>query len=407
MITVSFCFPHHASRQVELRTVSGHRGSPATATVGFQHHASRQTEWRSTRGHAGSPLTATLSLSAPPITTELRLQYLRAGNSVTAKIALGHPPVRTELRSTCDGAGSSVTTIFAFSYPPKQTELRSIHAQAGCPVTARFAFPRLPTQTVTLQWETDRKTYTTAKIRFRNDYRSLVTTSIGYCYDWKTIVMGAAVRYQHRSLVQTGWRIIAKNLETGESLNLGLIDTENLALEDVFLPDGDYEISVLTSSLFWKDCLDRTVRTISVRPGESPSPLPFIYNLRSSIGEGMTTIRWSASYSEVTDCVFGVWFSSDSPVDTSRPSDTTVWYSNTLTEYQTSFHQNAPAYIAVAPIRTGNQSEIGVVKELYLDWSGIPPFAPDDVVLFDKPLPAIDPTIATKHADDPNLSLWV
>jgi len=78
-----------------------------------------------------------------------------------------------------------------------------------------------------------------------------------------------------------------------------------------------------------------------------------------------------------------------------------------LTEYQTSFHQNAPAYVAVVPIRNGNQAEIGVVKELSLDWSNIPPFAPDDVILFDKPLPATDPAIAIRHADDPNLSLWV
>jgi hypothetical protein len=163
---------------------------------------------------------------------------------------------------------------------------------------------------------------------------------------------------------------------------------------------------VLTSSLFWKDCFDRTIRTISVRPNVTVSPLPLVYNLRSSIGEGMTTIRWSANHSEVADCVFGVWYSPDSPVDVSRPPDTTVWYSNTMTEYQTSFQQNTPAYVAVAPIRTGNQSEIGIVKELYLDWSNTPPRAPDDVMLLNKPLPAIDPEITESRAEEPNVTLW-
>jgi len=145
---------------------------------------------------------------------------------------------------------------------------------------------------------------------------------------------------------------------------------------------------------------------ISVRPNVTVSPLPLVYNLRSSIGEGVTTIRWSANPSEVADCVFGIWYSPDSPVDVSHPPDNTVWYSNTMTEYQTSFQQNAPAWIAIAPIRTGDQSEIGIVKELYLDWNNTRPRAPDDVMLLNKPLPAIDTEIAESHNDEPNMSLW-
>ena len=97
---------------------------------------------------------------------------------------------------------------------------------------------------------------------------------------------------------------------------------------------------------------------------------------------------------------------SDSPVDVSRPPDNTVWYSNTMTEYQTSFQQNALAWIAVAPIRTGDQSEIGIVKELYLDWKNTPPRAPDDVMLLNAPLSAIDTEIVASRSDEPNLSLW-
>jgi hypothetical protein len=211
-----------------------------------------------------------------------------------------------------------------------------------------------------------------------------------------------------QSFVRPGWRVSARNIATDELHDLGFIDADSTerSLNNILLPDGEYEISVLTSSLFWKDCFDRTIRTISIWPGVAVSPLPLVYNLRSSIGEGMTTIRWSANPSEVADCVFGVWYAPDSPVDVSRPPDNTIWYSNTMTEYQTSFLQNAPAYVAVAPIRTGNQTETGIVRELYLDWSNTPPRAPDDVMLLDKPLPAIDPEITGSRNEEPNVSLW-
>jgi hypothetical protein len=256
-----------------------------------------------------------------------------------------------------------------------------------------FVFPKLPTQTATLKWKSERKTYATETIRFRNNYNNLVTSSIGYRYDWKTIVIGAALRYQHRSMVPAGWRIVAKNIETGESFDIGFIDTENPVLEDVFLPDGDYEISVLTSSLFWRDCLDRTVRTISVRPGEEVTPLPTIYNLRSAVMNGVTTIRWSANRSELDDCVFGVWYDSQSPVNAIQPPDVTVVYYVSKTEYAASFHQNAPAWVAIAAIRTGDEPEIGKVHELYLDWSNVPPRRPDDVVILNAPFPVIDAAI--------------
>ena len=168
----------------------------------------------------------------------------------------------------------------------------------------------------------------------------------------------------------------------------------------VAFPDADH--CSLTTDPSYLCTLHLTLR----RKQSSFPPLPLVYNLRSSVGEGVTTIRWSANPSEVADCVFGVWYAPDSPVDVTRPPDTTVWYSNTMTEYQTSFQQNVPAYVAVAPIRTGNQTELGIVKELYLDWNNTPPRAPDDVMLLNIPLPAIDPTITERSTEDANVSLW-
>ena len=405
MVTVIFSFPHHVSRQMELRSNRVHTGSPKTAMVPLPHPVSRQGELRSIRSHVGNPVTVTLSLSYPPTRTELRSAFVHAGNPVTATVAFQRPSVRTELRSASASAGNAVTTAFAFPYPPKRAEWRSIHAQAGNIVTTKLLFPKLPTQTTSLKWKAERQVYTTATIHLRNDYHNLVTASIGYCYDWKMVV-GTALRYCHRSLVKPGWKIVAKNIETGESFDLGFIEADNPILEDVFLPDGDYEISVLTSSLFWKDCLDRTVRTISIRPDSEVTPLPTIYNLRSAVLNGVTTIRWSANHSETTDCVFGVWYSSDSPVDTNRPPDATIGYYSSQTEYVTIFYQNAPAFVAVAAIRRGDEPAIGNVHELPLDWSDVPPRRPDDVVLLDQPLAAVDATIEKRGENDPFWTMW-
>ena len=212
---------------------------------------------------------------------------------------------------------------------------------------------------------------------------------------------------RRQSLVRPGWKIFARNLLSEEVTELGFIDAgrEDRLLSDLFLPDGEYEISVLTSSLFWKEAADLNVRTIVVGPDMEISPLPTIYNLRSSVQNGTTIIQWSASKSEVENCLFGVWCGSDSPVDTDRPPDATVWYSSLMMEYQTSFSQNAPAYAAVAAIRPGNESEKGKVHQLYLDWSNTPPRAPDDIMVLPEALPAFDPEITERTLEQEDLAL--
>ncbi|MDR0328454.1 MAG: hypothetical protein LBI05_09190 [Planctomycetaceae bacterium] len=188
-----------------------------------------------------------------------------------------------------------------------------------------------------------------------------------------------------QAFVKPGWRIVAKNILTSEILDLGFIDaaSEKHSLENIDLPIGDYEISVLASSLFWKDASDFEVRLLSLRSGEEVTSLPTIYNLRSSVSQGETTIYWSANHCDLDDCVFGVWYSSSSPVSTDGPPSETVWYFSEMTEYQVSFGQVAPCYAAVAAIRPGDNPEIGKIHELFLDWSMMPPRAPDDVIVID------------------------
>ncbi len=77
-----------------------------------------------------------------------------------------------------------------------------------------------------------------------------------------------------------------------------------------------------------------------------------------------------------------------------------------MTEYQTTFEQHAPAWVAVAAIKPGNEMEKGKIHELYLDWSNTPPRAPDDVLVLNTPLIAFDAEIETRHEDDPFTTLW-
>ena len=138
---------------------------------------------------------------------------------------------------------------------------------------------------------------------------------------------------------------------------------------------------MLTSSLFWKDASDFEPRFLAVRPDEEVSAFPTIHNLRASVSQGVTTIYWSASRSDIDDCMFGVWYGATSPVSTDGPPSQTFWYFSEMTEYQTSFKQSAPCYVAVAAMRPGDEPEIGKVHELFLDWKSAPPRPPDDVTV--------------------------
>ncbi len=90
--------------------------------------------------------------------------------------------------------------------------------------------------------------------------------------------------------------------------------------------------------------------------------LPMIYHLRNVIQIGTTLVQWSATQSNVTDCTFGVWYGAESPVETNRTPDTTVWYSGSMSEYSTTFSQREPCYVAIAAI---NETETGFQAILF------------------------------------------
>jgi hypothetical protein len=75
-------------------------------------------------------------------------------------------------------------------------------------------------------------------------------------------------------------------------------------------------------------------------------------------------------------------------------------------EYRTTFYQNAPVYLALAAMRTGNKPENGNIHELYLDWNASPPHAPNDIIVLNPPLPALDQNREIIKQEYPNLTLW-
>ena len=217
-----------------------------------------------------------------------------------------------------------------------------------------------------------------------------------------------AIPIHRQSLVCPGWSILARNINTENVRQLGFIhaDSHDRSLADIDLPDGEYEIFVRTSSHYWLDAFDHRIRTVVIGEEEEIVPLPSIYNLRSVVQNGVRIIQWSAGRSEALDCLFGVWYSSESPVDTDRPPDATIWYSAAMTEYQTSFDQNAPAFVAVAAIQPGNESRRGKFHELHLHWDTTIPGAPDDVIVLAEPLPVFDTTMNERSVHNENATIW-
>jgi hypothetical protein len=253
----------------------------------------------------------------------------------------------------------------------------------------------------------DAKEYKSTQLKFQYDYKNYIGTKLLFTFDWIKRVE-TKWSWKQSVLVRAGWKIMARDTATSKIYELGFIDAENPEhlLTNVELPESDYEIFVLTSSLFWKNCQDRNIRMLSTRNGKEFSAFPNIYHLRSSISQGMTVIEWSASQCDADDYLFGIWYSSEMPVDITRLPDTTITYVSSQTEYRTTFYQNAPVYLALAAMRTGNKPENGNIHELYLDWNTSPPRAPNDIIVLNPPLPALDPNREIIKQEYPNLTLW-
>jgi hypothetical protein len=193
----------------------------------------------------------------------------------------------------------------------------------------------------------------------------------------------AAVPSSRQAFVQAGWRILIRNTETDEQRDLGFIafDAVDKSIRDVDLPDGDYEITLLYASLFWKDAIDRVVRNVTIRSGEEPVlGLPPVLNLTSEVNDGITTISWSSHTGDYENCEFGLWFAETPPVVTFREPDQRVTYTAFNADYSVKITQVMPLWCVVMAVK-GNMR--GPASEIYLTWSHDLPRRPDDQIAFD------------------------
>ena len=210
--------------------------------------------------------------------------------------------------------------------------------------------------------------------------------------EWKAAIAGrfdafdiytAAVPIHKQAFVKPGWRILIRNTETNEQRDLGFIehDVIDKSINDVDLADGDYEITLLHSSLFWKEARDRVVRNVTIRSGEEPVlGLPPVLNLTSQVSDGITTISWSSNSGDYHDCEFGIWFAETPPVVTFREPDQRVIYSAFDVDYSVKIMQAYPLWCVVMAIKGSMR---GPATEVYLEWSSDSPRRPDDQMAFD------------------------
>jgi len=210
--------------------------------------------------------------------------------------------------------------------------------------------------------------------------------------EWKAQIAGrfdafeiytVAVPIHKQAFVQPGRRVLIRNTETDEQRDLGFIafDATERAINDVDLPDGDYEITLLYSSLFWNDARDRVVRNVSIRSNEDPVlGLPPVLNLMSEVSDGITTISWSSNSGDYENCEFGLWFAETPPVVTFREPDQRMAYTAFDVDYSVRITQAYPLWCVVMAVK-GNMR--GPANEIYLEWSSASPRRPDDQMAFD------------------------
>jgi len=192
----------------------------------------------------------------------------------------------------------------------------------------------------------------------------------------------SALPIHKQSFVKPGWRILLRNVETNVQRDLGFIefDAAEKTISDVDIPDGDYEITLLYSSLFWQNAVDRVVRNVTIKSGEDPSlGLPPVLNLRSEIENGITRILWD-SETGFDDCTFGLWFAESPPVVVMREPDQIVAYMASELEYRVNTTQTQPMWCVVMATK-GNMR--GPASEIFLPWSNDRPHRPDDQMAFD------------------------
>jgi hypothetical protein len=230
----------------------------------------------------------------------------------------------------------------------------------------RFNINRYQEQKLLLNWNSIQNSLATQTIHWDSNKKEFATIPLS-----------------HQSLVRSGWRVVARNIANNEQKELGFIDTDapTRSLTNIKLPNGDYEIKVLTSSNFWQDTQSKNIYNIILQDNKELQPQPTIYNLRSSIIQGTTKIEWSSTKATANDYKFACWYSPETPVDTTRPPDPTIQYNPTKTEYETKIKQTKPTNLAITTIQTNKPQEQKNIQYLTLNWNNTKPETPNDIII--------------------------
>ncbi|MCL2639655.1 MAG: hypothetical protein FWD53_02305 [Phycisphaerales bacterium] len=183
---------------------------------------------------------------------------------------------------------------------------------------------------------------------------------------------------RHHVFLREGWSIYARNTQTNQRDCLGFIPAapplQPRQLTDVPLADGVHEIEIVASHAFWDSARARQRLTLITGEAVPVLGLPAIQNLRHEITHFATVIHWSvAADATASGLQFGVWFSSTSPVDTTRDPDQLIPLSSGMGNYQITRFQTASEYVAIAVL---GASDRGPIAELSLPWETTPPASP-------------------------------
>jgi hypothetical protein len=422
-IIAAFPFPMGTKRRAAYRFSSRHDGTETIAAFPFPAYAAKVSSYRLSSRHDGTETITVAAFPFPyvntkpiiaafpfPMGTKRRAAYRLSnqydGTETIAVAAFPFPMIskwNAAYRFSRDEAGSRV--MFA-SYPfPPLTITVKIAAFPFPMGTKRRAVYRLSCDLTIASVDSGRQT----KYPFPPymSHRTIFTTN-------------------YSVLMRAGWRMMARDLATGMVSELGFIPalSEPALLESattaagrtltgVELPEGEYEIFVLTSGMYWRDAMDRKIYTISVHPDQPEiSPLPKINNLRVSkladmtgsdvnLQEGETgfILEWNTtpladlndSGNDSNGLYFAFWYSpalttgAGAPVDVNRAPDALVPYDENRTEYDTDFLLPPPCYVAAAAYRnaenSGEPPRLGEIQEIYLELTPVILKQPDDVVV--------------------------
>ena len=186
-----------------------------------------------------------------------------------------------------------------------------------------------------------------------------------------------SIDLRHDIYTRAGYEVYAREMASPFRLrSLGFIADGDTTLDNVTLPDGDWEIEARPCGRLWKNLRSTKTVRLTLSGGAISSSLPGIVGVSSRRWQGRTAIMFTVPDTYDTDVAdVALWFSSSSPVDTSGDPDATVDASGAGV-YQYLYDQSELIYVALRA-RDSLENK-GAVAEMLLPWVPASVDGPDD-----------------------------